>query len=101
MLMEHLVLTVPCFLLAFLSRHWPRVAGVVLIAVSLFYLGYYFYPGHFGWAPVLTKMSTAILFAGPLVASAVALLRPREGQPVTESDRPDEHHESEEAVGAH
>jgi hypothetical protein len=100
-LMELLVLTVPFFLLAYLSRRWPRVAGVLLIAVSLFLLGYYFYPGHFGWAPVLTKMSTAILFAGPLVASGVALLRPREGQTVAESDRPDEHHESAQAVGAH
>ena len=101
MVMELLVLTVPFFLLAYLSRRWPRVAGVLLIAVSLFLLGYYFYPGHFGWADVLTKMSTAILFAGPLVASGVALLRPREGQPVAESDHLDEHHESAEAAGLH
>ncbi len=99
-LKEFLVLTLPFFLLAFLSRRWPRVAGVLLTALSLFLLGYYFYPGHFGWAPVLTKMSTAILFAGPLVASGVALLQPREGQPVAESDHPDEHHGSA-AVGAH
>jgi hypothetical protein len=98
--MELLVLA-PFFLLAYLSRRWPRVAGVLLIAVSLFLLGYYFYPGHFGWVDVLTKMITAILFAGPLVASGVALLRPRDRQPVAEPDRQDQHHESAEAVGAH
>jgi hypothetical protein len=97
MVMELLILAVPFFFLAFLSRRWPRVAGVLLIAVSLFLLGYYFYPGHFGWVDVLTKMSTAILFAGPLVASGVALLRLREGRPVAESDR----RESAESVGAH
>ena len=77
LLMESLILA-PFFLLAYLSRRWPRAAGGLLIAVSLFLLGYYFYPGHFGWVDVLTKMITAILFAGPLLASGVALLQPRE-----------------------
>jgi hypothetical protein len=48
--------------------------------VSLFLLGYYFHPGHFGWVGLLTKLIIAIFFAGPPLASGLALLQPREEQ---------------------
>jgi hypothetical protein len=79
MLMQLLVTTAPFFVLAYVSRRWPRVAGAFLVALSLFFLGYYFYPGHFANLLFLVKIGTAVLFVGPLLASGVALLGGREG----------------------
>jgi hypothetical protein len=74
MVMQLLVTTAPFFVLAYVSRRWPRVAGAFLIALSLFFLGYYFYPGHFVHLLFLVKIGTAVLFVGPLLSSGVALL---------------------------
>ncbi len=81
MFMQLLVTTVPFFLLAYLSRRWPRVAGALLVALSLFFLGYYFAPGHFPNLLFLTKIATAVLFVGPLLASGVALVGGGEAVP--------------------
>jgi hypothetical protein len=88
MLMQLLVTTAPFFVLAYLSRRWPWIAGLLLIALSLFFTGYYFYPGHFTRLAFLVKLSTVVLFIGPLVASGVALLQPREPRAADEPDRP-------------
>jgi hypothetical protein len=72
MLMQLLVTTAPFFVLAFVSRRWPRVAGVLLLALSTFFLWKYF--TGFRHLLLLVKFGTVILFAGPLVASGVALL---------------------------
>lgn len=77
MLMQLLVTTAPFFVLAFASRRWPRVAGGLLVALSLFFLGVYYYPGHFARLSLLTKLVTTVLFIGPLLASGVALLQSR------------------------
>lgn len=76
MLMQLLVTTAPFFLLAFASRRWPRLSGVLLLAISLALLGWYFYPGNASRMPLLVKVSTAMLFLGPLAASGAALVSP-------------------------
>jgi hypothetical protein len=88
LLMQLLITTVPFFLLAYLSRRWPRAAGLLLTALSLFFLTYYFLPGHFSRLAFLVKLSTVVLFIGPLIASGVALFQPREPQSAGEADRP-------------
>ena len=81
MIMQLLVTTAPFFVLAYVSRRWPRVAGAFLVALSLFFLGYYFYPGHFANLLLLVKLGVAVLFIGPLLASGVALLRSHREEP--------------------
>lgn len=73
MFMQVLVMAAPFFGLAFLARKWPRVAGVLLIAASVFYL---FYLGMLRSSPMglATRGLVLVLFLGPLVASGVALL---------------------------
>ena len=78
LVMQLLVTTSPFFILAYVSRRWPRVAGVLLIAVSLLFLWLYFSPGRFSHLLFLVKVGTVVLFIGPLLASGVALLRGRE-----------------------
>jgi hypothetical protein len=100
MLMQLLITTAPFFLLALVSRRWPWVAGLLLIALSLFFTGYYFFPGHFTRLAFLVKLSTVVLFIGPLIASGVALLRPREPRSEVEPDRPGGDHRPANAAGA-
>ncbi len=86
MLMQLLVTTAPFFVLAYVSRRWPRVVGAFLVALSLFFLGYYFYPGHFGNLLLLVKLGVSVLFIGPLLASGVALLGGQEERRAGEPD---------------
>ena len=73
--MMHSLPALPFFLLAFLGRRWPRVAGAILMAAAAFFV--YF----FGWYKVglsgfVNQTVTMIIFIGPLIASGVALLGP-------------------------
>ena len=70
-LLLHPLLAAPFFVLAWLSTRWPRVAGVMLLAVSVFFFQFF---GLFseGIEGVISDMF--ILFLGPLLASGVALL---------------------------
>jgi hypothetical protein len=83
--MQLLITTVPFFLLAYVSRRWPRVAGLLLVGLSLFFAWEYFAPGRFDRLALLVKLSTAVLFLGPLLASGVALLQPREPRAASET----------------
>ena len=82
MAMQLLVTTAPFFVLAYVSRRWPRVAGGLLVALSVFFLSVYFGTTRFDRLLFLVKITTAVLFVGPLLASGVALLQPREEQRV-------------------
>ena len=59
-------------------QRWPRVAGGLLIALSVFFLSVSFGTPQFDRLALVVKVSTAVLFVGPLLASGVALLQPRE-----------------------
>ena len=80
LVMQLLVTTAPFFVLAYVSRRWPRVAGGLLVALSVFFLSVYFGTSRFDNLALVVRVSTAVLFVGPLLASGVALLRPREEQ---------------------
>ena len=72
-LLLHPLLAVPFFALAWFSRRRPRVTGILLLAVSVFFFQF------FGWfrsgvLGLVTESVTLILFLGPLLASVVALL---------------------------
>jgi hypothetical protein len=74
MAMQLLVTTAPFFVLAYVSRRWPRVAGGLLVALSVFFLSVYFGTPQFDRLALVVKISTAVLFVGPLLASGVALV---------------------------
>lgn len=73
------LLAVPFLALAWLCGRWPRVAGMILIAASVFF--YFFFGGltreNFD---VITTAVTFLLFIGPLLVSGIALVlgRPAE-----------------------
>jgi hypothetical protein len=77
MAMQLLVTTAPFFVLAYVSRRWPRVAGGLLLAVSVFFLSVYFGTPRFSHLLFLVKVATAVLFVGPLLSSGAALLQAR------------------------
>ena len=71
-LLLHPLLAAPFFLLAWLSGRWPRVSGILLLAVSvLFFL---LIGRRLGNLAPINAAVTFILFLGPLLASGVALL---------------------------
>jgi hypothetical protein len=88
MAMQLLVTTAPFFILAYVSRRSPRVAGGLLIALSAFFLAVYFGTSRFNFLALVVKISTAVLFVGPLLASGVALLRPREEERAVAEEAP-------------
>jgi hypothetical protein len=67
------LITLPFFGLAWLSRLWPRIAGVLLLAVCIFYLQFFGFlrASHLG---PITRVITFVLLVGPLLASGVSLL---------------------------
>ena len=73
MVMQLLITTAPFFALAYASRRWPRLAGACLIVVALAFLGNDYWPGHATRMPLLVKLGVSVLFAGPLLASGIAL----------------------------
>jgi fatty acid desaturase len=73
-LMQVLGTAAPFFVLAFMARRWPRIAGVLLLATAVTLMIF------FGWhdftSPDLVNQPVVmILFLGPLVGSGIALLR--------------------------
>ncbi len=76
-LLLHPLLTVPFFVMAWLSQRWPRLTGIILLAVSIFFIQFFgfFKSSNFG---LITQGITFILFVGPLLASGVALLGVRQ-----------------------
>lgn len=72
-LLLHPLIALPFFLLAWLSRRWPRVTGILLLAVSVFFVQFFgfFRRDNFG------KIDDAVVFIlliGPLLAAGIALL---------------------------
>ena len=70
-LLLHPLLAAPFFVLAWLSTRWPRIAGVLLLAVSVFFFQFF---GLFSEGIEAVASDVFILFLGPLVTSGVALL---------------------------
>ena len=68
------LVTVPFFGCAWLARRWPRTAGAVLLAASAFFFVLIgrVHPQR-GLGLIVTAI-TLLLFIGPLIASAIALL---------------------------
>lgn len=75
-LLLHPLLAAPFFVLAWLSTRWPRIAGVLLLTVSvLFFLLVFMRVFTRTGGPGLINSSvTFIFFGGPLLASGIALL---------------------------
>lgn len=70
------LLAVPFFLLAYISKRWPKIAGVVLIAVSFFFFYFFHLYEIFGPNPLERGRGMVIvLFMGPLLVSGIILLR--------------------------
>jgi hypothetical protein len=70
-LLLHPLLALPFFALAWLSRRWPRVTGIILLGLSLCFFQF------FGWSDKGLEGVVSdifILFIGPLLASGLALL---------------------------
>jgi len=70
------LLAVPFFLLAYVAKRWPIVAGILLLVAS----GFFFYFFHlyeiFGPNPLERgRGEVIILFVGPLLVSGIILLR--------------------------
>jgi hypothetical protein len=72
-LLLHPLLTLPFFVLAWLSQRWPRTTGVLLLVASIFFMQLF---GFFRSSPLglVTRCITFTLFLGPLLASGIALL---------------------------
>jgi hypothetical protein len=62
----------PFFILAWAAGRWPRTAGFLLLAVSVFFLFFFAPHGAFQWSTVLVRDSLLMV---PLAASGLALLR--------------------------
>lgn len=74
-LMASLV-TVPFFLMAYLSKKWPIPSGILLIAFAGFFFYFFKLYEIFGPDPMAKgRPVVIILFIGPLLASGIALLR--------------------------
>jgi len=87
-LMMQCLLAVPFFVLAFLARRWPKVAGALLIAASAFFFYFFGLYKIFGSEPLARGRGFVIvIFFGPLFASGVALLCCGSGDDAAERDR--------------
>lgn len=79
MIMQCLV-AVPFFLLAYVAKRWPRIAGIVLLAVAAFFFWFFGLHEILGRGPLdPSQPIVVVLFIGPLLASGMALLV-REGE---------------------
>lgn len=70
-LLLHPLLALPFFVLAWLSRRWPRIAGIILLVASVFYFQFFGWSGK-GVDGIVNDVF--VLFLGPLFASGFALL---------------------------
>ena len=72
------LLAAPFFILAYVAKRWPRIAGVVLIAVACFFFYFFHLYEIFGPNPLERGRGMVIvLFFGPLLVSGIILLRNR------------------------
>ena len=70
------LLSAPFFLLAYVAKKWPKIAGVILIAVSAFFFYFFHLYEIFGPNPLEKGRGMVIvLFMGPLLVSGIILLR--------------------------
>lgn len=72
----HSLPALPFFVLSYLGRRWPRVAGILLLGAAAFFIQF------FGWYKVgasgfVNQSVTMMLFIGPLLGAGVALLGSR------------------------
>jgi MFS family permease len=82
------LLAVPFFALALVARRWPRAAGAVLIAASIFFFYYFGLYEIVGKEPLARGRGFVIvIFFGPLFASGVALLCSKPGEEPGERKR--------------
>ena len=71
-LLLHPLLVAPFFFLAWLSSRWPRVSGILLLVIAIFFFQLLdMFRRDMG---LVTEGITFILFLGPLLASGVALI---------------------------
>ena len=75
MTMQLLGTTLPFFLFAWMSRRWPSLAGVLMVAAAAAAGWYYF--AHLPRPALVVKAGTAVMILGPLLASGFALLSRR------------------------
>ncbi|MDP1797939.1 MAG: hypothetical protein Q8K78_10675, partial [Planctomycetaceae bacterium] len=80
------LLAAPFFVLAWLAPHRPRLTGVLLMAVSIFFVQFFGFFRHQHLA-VVNQAITFVLFVGPLLASGIALIGTR-GDIAREEDDP-------------
>ena len=75
-LLLHPLLASPFFVLAWLSTRWPRVAGILLLTVSVLFFLLVFMRvfARTGGPGLINSSVTFIFFVGPLLTSGVALL---------------------------
>lgn len=73
MLMQLLVTTAPFFVLAWLAGRWPRAAGFLLLAVTISFIVFFEWY-RIGPLGLVNQAVVMVLFAGPLLASGIALL---------------------------
>ena len=75
-LLLHPLLAAPFFVLAWLSTRWPRVAGILLLTVSVLFFLLLFMRvfARTGGPGLINSSVTFIFFVGPLLTSGVALL---------------------------
>jgi len=72
-LLLHPLIALPFFGLAWLSRRWPRVAGLLLLALAVFFFRFFELFDRDSLARIDDGI-TFILLLGPLLAAGVALL---------------------------
>jgi len=77
------LLAVPFFAAALLAQRFPRLVGLLLIAVSIFLFFLFGWQEIFAVKPFKGGLEAIVLFLGPLVVSGVALLAGRR-DPATE-----------------
>ncbi len=75
-LLLHTLIAAPFFALAWVAKHWPRVAGLLLLcgAVGVFMLIEYPRIRRAGSVAVVVEGVTLIFLVGPLIGSGVALV---------------------------
>ena len=88
-LLLHPLLSLPFFCLAWYSRRQPRISGLLLIAVAIFFTQFL---GLLQATPqnVLTRSLVTLLFVGPLLASGIALVAAGSTASATDLDGTDD-----------